>query len=546
MRPFDASGRFRHRADGDGLRRLAVRGAGVSVISQGLGFAVQMIATVVLARLLTPADFGLLTMVTTFSLFFASFGLNGFTEATLQREEMDHALASNLFWMNAGQGLVLTIGFAALGRLLARFYGEPRVAAVAIGIAVTIFFTSLSVQHLALLTRAMRFSDLSVNNIVARAVSTIVSILLAWLGWGYWALVAGAIALPLATCIGAWALCLWVPGLPRRGVGTGPMVTFAINTYGRFTASYFARNLGNLLLGWRFGAQPLGLYKKAYDLFVLPATQISDPLTAIAMSTLSRLSHDPAQHRRYVLSALSTLAFVGMALGAVLTLMGTDLIRLLLGPGWEESGRIFTFFGPGIGMMLLYHTHSWIHVSLGRADCWFRWGVVEFAVTGVLFVLGLPMGPVGIAVAWVMSFWVLTIPALWYAGRPVQLGVAPIIGAVWKYVLASALAGCASAAIIREISPFVVASGPLGAAARIVMTSVLFGALYLGAVILLHRGCAPLYHTLGLVREMLPWDRVSRSSPGVATTRGTSRNAALTSPPAGEPISVVSHTGGPR
>src|SRR5437867_5596791 len=74
-------------------------------------------------------------------------------------------------------------------------------------------------------------------------------------------------------------------------------------------------------------------------------------------------------------------------------------------------------------MMLLYHTHSWIHVSLGRADCWFRWGVVEFAVTGVLFVLGLPMGPVGIAVAWVMSFWVLTIPALWYAGRPVQLGV---------------------------------------------------------------------------------------------------------------------------
>jgi len=534
VRPFDASGTFRHAADGDGLRRLAVRGAGVSVISQGLGFAVQMIATVILARLLTPADFGLLTMVTTFSLFFGSFGLNGFTEATLHREEIDHALASNLFWINAGQGLVLTIGFAALGRLLARFYGEPRVAAVTIGIAVTILFTSLSVQHLALLTRAMRFSDLAANNVVARAVSMAVSILLAWLGWGYWALVAGTIALPLATCIGAWALCRWVPGLPRRGVGTRLMVRFAINTYGRFTANYFGRNLGNLLLGWRFGAQSLGFYKKAYDLFVLPASQLSDPLTAVAMSTLSRLTRDPAQQRRYLLSALSTLAFVGMGLGAGLTLMGTDLIRLLLGPGWEESGRIFTFFGPGIGMMLLYHTHSWIHVSIGRADRWFRWGVVELTVTALLFLLGLQVGPVGIALAWVVSLWVLTIPALWYAGRPIHLGVGPVIGAIWKYVLGSALAGGAATAIIREIPPVVAASGPFGAAARIVMIGFLFGALYIGAVILLHGGCAPLYHTAGLLRDMLPWGRVSRSSRAVAATGGTGTSAVLTPPRARE------------
>ena len=518
MKPFDESGAFRPTADDDGLRRLAVRGAGVTVLSQSLGFAIQMIATVILARLLTPADFGLVTMVTTFSLLLMNFGLNGFTEAVIQREEIDHSLASNLFWINVGLGLLLMIGFASAGPLLARFYGEPRVAAVAVAMSVTILFTCLSVQHLALLKRAMRFSDVSANDILARTVSVALSIFLASAGWGYWALVAGAVAIPLATSTGAWALCRWVPGLPRRGVGTGPMVRFAMNTYGRFTANYLTRNLDNLLVGWRFGPQPLGFYKKAYDLFVLPANQLSAPLTTVAVSTLSRLTGDPNQYRRYYLSALSLMAFVGMGLGADLTLVGKDLILLLLGPQWEESGRIFTFFGPGIGIMLLYYTHGWIHLSIGRADRWFRWGIVEFTVTGLLFLLGLPWGPVGIAVAWVVSFWILTIPALWYAGRPARLGIAPVIGAVWKYVLASALAGCASAVIIRGIPSLAAASGSMGAIGRIVVISVLFGALYLCAVILLHRGCAPLSQVAELLRDMVPWGRFSRSSPAVATT----------------------------
>ena len=519
MKPFDANGAFHPAADGDGLRRLAVRGAGVTVLSQGLGFAIQTLATVILARLLTPEDFGLVTMVTTFSLLFMNFGLNGFTEAVLQREEMNHALASNLFWINVGLGVVLTIGFAAGGPLLARLYGDSRVATVAIAIALTIFFTSVSVQHLALLMRAMRFFDVSANGILARAISVALSIHLARMGLGYWALVGGTVALPLVTAAGAWTMCQWVPGLPQRGVGTRSMVLFAISIYGRFTANYFTRNMDNLLIGWRFGPQALGAYKKAYDLFLLPVAQLG-PLTAVVVSALSRVARDSTQHRRYFLRALSTLAFIGMGVGAGLSLIGKDLILVLLGLRWEESGRIFSFLGPGIGVTLLYGTHGWIHLSIGRADRSLRWGVVELTVTGLLFLLLLPWGPVGIAVAWVASLSVLTIPALWYAGRPIRLGVAPLIGAVWKYLLASALAGFATVVIIREIPSLVAALGPAGAVARIVITSLLFGALYLGAVILLHRGCGPLHEVAGLLQDRRPLLRFSRSFPPVAATPG--------------------------
>jgi polysaccharide transporter, PST family len=526
LKPFDEQGAFRVVTDTDGLRRVAVRGAGVTALSQGLGFAIQMIATVILARLLTPADFGLVAMVTTFSLLLMNVGFNGVTEAVIQRDQLDRGLASNLFWINVGMGLVLAIGFAAAGSLLARFYGDPRIGPVAVAMSATIFLSSASVMHLALLKRAMQFSRVSANDVVARTTSVIVSIVLGWAAWGYWALVAGAIALPLASCIGAWLRCRWIPARPRRCPGTGAMVRFAMNAFGHFAANYCTRNLDNFLVGWFFGPQSLGFYKKAYDLCVLPVAQLSEPLNSVAMPVLSRLAGDPERYRRYALRALSTLAFVGMGLGAALALVGKDLILVVLGPRWAESGKIFTFFAPGIGAMLIYLAYGWIHLSLGRPDRLFRWGLVEFTVIGLLFVLWLPWGPVGIATAWVVSSWLLAIPALWYAGRPAGLGPGVIVMAVWKYVCASALAGGTTGLILRRIPSLMTAPGWVGAVDRSVAASVLFAALYLGAVILLHGGCEPLRQIATLVRDMLP-GRLWRSLPAVWVTSDASERAVI-------------------
>src|SRR5882757_6045450 len=198
MIPFDANGVFRPRTGNNEIRRLAIRGAAATLSASGLALAAQVISTVILARLLTPADFGVVAMVTTFSLLLVSFGLNGFTEAVIQCEEIDQYTASNLFWLNTGAGLVLAIAFAAGGSLLAGFYRNPLVAHVAMGISVGIFIQSASVIHLALLMRAMRFVGTSTNDVMGRVVNTVVSIVLAWRGWGYWALVAGIVVQQLS------------------------------------------------------------------------------------------------------------------------------------------------------------------------------------------------------------------------------------------------------------------------------------------------------------------------------------------------------------
>ena len=524
MKPFDENGMFRPVAThgGSELRQRAVRGAGVTLLLGGAGLGIQIISTAILARLLVPADFGVVAMATTLTMLLGSFGQIGFPEAVVQREEMDHALASNLFWINVGFGVLLTIGFAAAGSLLARFYHDSRVANVAIGTSLTIFFTSTSVLHLALLKRAMRFSEVSANDIVARAISVGVAVLGGVAGWGYWALVGGVIALPLSQTVGAWYLCRWMPGLPRRHVeGTGSTLRFAVTTYGRFTVNYATRNTDNLLIGMRFSAQSLGFYKKAYDLFALSATQFVHSLTLVVVSALSRMDRESVEYRRHLLGALTVMAFAGMGLGAVLTLVGKDLIRLLLGPAWEESGRIFTFFGPGIGTMIVYYTHGWIHLSIGRPDRWFRWGIIEFVVTVSLFIVGLHWGPVGVATAWTASYSILMIPALWYAGRPMALSLGLLLSAIWKYIVASLLAGFSTALIIRAIPTLCAAPGTVGAAVRIGAVSLVLGVLYLGAIALLHQSFKPVYQMFRLLREMAQWRTPSNRYPEIA--RGADR-----------------------
>jgi polysaccharide transporter, PST family len=504
MIPFDASGAFHPRAGGHELRRLAVRGAAATVSASGLALAAQLVSTVILARLLTPGDFGVVAMVTTFSLIVANVGLNGFTEAVIQFEEVDHYTASNLFWLNSAAGVVLAIAFRATGSLLVRFYGNPLVANVATGLSVGIFIAAVSVIHLALLKRAMRFAATSTNDVVGRVVNTAVSVLLALRGWGYWALVAGIVAQQLSITIGALWLCRWVPSLPRRTGKTAPMVRFAVKVYGQFSVSYSTLNLDNLLVGWRFNAVALGFYKKAYDLFALSASQLTAPLNNVALASLSRLNEDHVRFRRYLANSLGIIAFIGMGVSADLTLAGKDVVRIVLGPHWSQSGRIFQLFGPGIGVMLLCSTVGWIHLSVGKPGRWLRWTVFQLAVTACLFLLALPWGPEGVAAAWSISFWTLLIPGFWYAGRPIGFGVSDLIAPTWRYVASALVAGLITAAIIRGTPIWGTPSATGVALGAIVIISTLFLTLYLGTVILFHRGLAPLRELASLLRELAP------------------------------------------
>lgn len=517
MNLFDANGCFApsQLEGGKDLRRAAVRGAGATIASGAIGLAIQMVATVTLGRLLTPKDFGLVAMVIAFSYLLANGPANGFIDALLVRQELTHKLASTMFWLNLALVLLLTLLFALSGPLLVMFYKEPLVAHVAIGMSATIFFTGMPIIHSALLRKAMRFTALAKNDIVSRAVGVLASIGFALAGWGYWALVMGACAQALSTGIGVFILCPWWPGRPQKGSGAIGTSIFASHILGRYTFNYFARNSDNLLVGWRFGANALGFYKKAYDLFALSAAQLVASTSNVAVSALSRVRDDRKQYFRYLVSAIGVMAFLGMGLAGDLTLIGKDVIRVLLGPKWGVTGTMFTYFAPGIGVMIVYYIHGWIHVSIGRADRWFLWGIFEWVVTFSLFLLAMHWGPQGIAIAWCVSYWVLILPAMAYAGKPIGFGAVAVIGAVWRYTLASFVAALAVFAATAHISFLHNLAGTGGAAIRIAIVTALFTALYLVLIVALHGGTAPLRKIVRLMRELTARKRV-KPIPAVA------------------------------
>jgi len=282
------------------------------------------------------------------------------------------------------------------------------------------------------------------------------------------------------------------------------MVRFAVKVYGQFCLLYSTQNIDNLLVGWRFNAVALGFYKKAYDLFALTAGQVTAPLNNVALATLSRLNQDHVRFRRYLANSLGMIAFAGMAMSGDLTLVGKDVVRLVLGAKWSESGRIFELFGPGIGVMLLCSTVGWIHLSIGMPGRWFRWSLVQLVTTVVLFLAALHWGPAGIAAAWSISYWTLLIPGFWYAGRPIGFSVSAFVGAIWKYTAAALLAGLATAAIIRGTLFWETASSTGGALEAIIVISMLFVALYLGSTFLLYWGFAPMRQLTSLLRELAP------------------------------------------
>jgi O-antigen/teichoic acid export membrane protein/glycosyltransferase involved in cell wall biosynthesis len=505
LKLFNDEGTFASRPEAHTreLRRLAIGGAGATLLGGGMTLAIQVMSTILLARILTPTDFGLIAIVTTFSLLLVNFGFNGLTEAIVQRDEMTDDLASSLFWVNTGFGAMLTILFAESGSLLATVFHDPPLRAIAGGISLTIIATSLSTVHLALLKRAMLFSWLSVNDVCARLISVGVSIILALLGFGYWALVVGAIALPVCVGIGGWFLCRWTPSTPRRAAGLKEALLFALHTYGNFAVNYASRNTDNLLVGWRFNAQALGFYKKAYDLFALSANQLVASIAIVVVGALSRVSKNAGLYRRYLLDAMAVMAFIGMGVGACLTLIGKDLIYVLLGPKWGPAGSIFVFFGPGIGVMILYLTHGWIHLSIGRPDRWFRWAIVEFFVTCTLFILCLRWGPIGVASAWSLSFWALLVPAIWYAGKPISLSVTLVLGKVWRFIAASWMAGVGAFLIKTQFQSFPELPGIEGALIRITLCTSLVATLYLASVVLLHGGIGPLREWVEVIQEMI-------------------------------------------
>ena len=479
------------------LRGQAIRGGGVTILSRFLCQCLQIAGTMFLARMIVPGDFGLMAMVTTFTGFFMAFKDLGLSDTTIQRTEITHSQASTLYWITVGFSIVVTLIIIALSPVVAWFYNEPKLRMVATVSSISFLFAGMSTQQLALMNRKLQFMKIAVIEVMSLIISIFVAIILAKYGWGYWALVMRILILGMVVMIGVWIFCPWRPGLPKLDPEVFSIMKFGGNIQGYYFVNYFAKNMDNVLIGWRYGAHQLGFYEKAYNLSVAPTSQLSFPLYNVAIPVLSRLKSEPIKYKRYYLKSLSTLAFIGMPIGGFMSARSVDFINILLGPMWHETANIFAVLGMGIGMHILYATHGWLHVSLGRTDRWLRWGIVASALSVVAFVIGSNYGPMGVAIAYVIVIYILGVVGLWYAGVPIGLKVYDIISILWKYLFASL------SAFFLCIPTMFIFENSLNYIIRMPVVFIYYIVIYILMLILLHLSFKPLTDFVEICKELI-------------------------------------------
>jgi PST family polysaccharide transporter len=417
------------------LGARSARGGAVTLTAQACKFVLSTLSAIVLARLLTPQDYGLIGMVAIIVGFLGMFQYLGLSTATVKWSELNHEQVSTLFWVNIGLSAAIMLLTICAAPLAAWFFKEPRLMGITIGYAVVILITGAAIQHEAILIRQMRFSIIAVIEISAMAIGLSAAIVAALYGARYWALVINQLVLATVTVIGSWSACRWRPSLPVRGTNVRSMLSYGGNLTGFNITSYFARNLDNLLLGRVWGAYQLGLYSRAYQLLLMPMAQINSPLFSVAVPALSRLTDTPERYRASYLRVLEKIAMVTMP-GVIFMIATSDwLVLFLLGPQWRDTGRIFMLLGVAAIIQPATRTVLWLFTTQGRAREMFLWGIISSVIAVTSIVAGLPWGAIGVAAAYAATDLVVTTPLLfWFAGRrgPVKtkdfyLTVAPAV-----------------------------------------------------------------------------------------------------------------------
>ena len=424
----------------DELKRKSVRGGFVVVAAQGAKVLLQTGTLVLLARLLSPEDFGLTGMAATLTGFLGLFRDAGLSAATVQRLEVTHEQISTLFWINLAVGVGLAACTVLLAPAVVRFYGDPRLYWITIVAGTAFLFNGLTAQHGALMSREMRFATQARIDLIALGLSSTAGVVMAFLGWRYWSLVGMGLVNSILTTAGVLLAVSWVPGPPRRGVGVRSMLRFGGLATCNSLLVYVAWNAQNILLGRFWGAHALGLYGRAFQLATLPVEQFSSTLGVVAVSGLSAVQDDAGRLSRSFLRGYSLLVSATIPIAIACPLFADEIIHVLLGDKWVEVVPIFQLLAPTSLVFALANPLSWLITATGRIG---RAVIITAATTPVVIVgvlLGVSHGPTGVALGYSAAMLLILVPITAWAKQGTGVNWSGLWNAARKPFFAGLLA----------------------------------------------------------------------------------------------------------
>lgn len=442
------------------LGNRAARGAAVTLGGQGARMVLQLASVVVLARLLTPDDYGLLAIVLVVvgvGEIFRDFGLS---TAAIQARSLSSRQRDGLLWINAGIGATLCLVVLAGAPLLSAAFGRPELTGLARTLSLTFLVNGLATQYRADLTRRMRFGRLVLCDIAGQAAGLTGAIVAASLGAGYWSLAVQQLAQVSVVLVGLVTVARWLPGRPRRDSGVGPMLRLGGRLAGTQLLYYVSNNLDTLTIGIRFTSTDLGLYNRGFQLAMTPVNQLRSPATTVALPVLSRLQSDPRRAAGYIVRGQLTLGYTLVAGLALAVGVARPLVGVMLGPQWTQVVPVFAFLATAAALSTLSFVGFWVYLSRGMGRDLMHYTMVAFVLQLACILTGSLFGVVGVAGGYAVAAALEWPLSLVWLSRRTSLPVRALLQGAARIVVVGVGAALAAFAASRALDavPQVVAA----------------------------------------------------------------------------------------
>ena len=458
----------------------------------GMKWGTQILSwasTLLVARLLSPTDYGLYGMAMVFQGFLAPIYDLGIGAAIIQRRDLSEDEIARL----GGLTLLFGAGFAiltvALAAPVASFYREPAVRWILIMLAAGSAVASFQILPRTVLARALQFRTIALIEGVAAVTQTLCTVGLAIAGYRYEALVYGAVLGAVVSTIIAAGAVRHRYAWPRRASKLGAAMRYGWHVTLSRVGWYIYTNADFAIVGRVLGKAPLGAYTFGWTIATIPVDRVASLVGRVIPSVFASIQDNVPAMRRYCLGVTEGLAFIVLPLSVGLAITADDFVRVVLGDRWEAAIgplRLLAFYG---GFRSLATVVSPILVATGHARRNLHFTLLATAVLPPLFYLGTRWGPTGVAAAWIIGFPVVSLPAYAFTLRMLAIRAGDYLAALWPAL--SATAAMSAAVIIGRAAT---SHWPLGV--RFALEVLVGGVTYVGVVLALHRGRIDAFRSL--------------------------------------------------
>lgn len=373
-----------------GMRGAALLQFGSKYISMGA----QLVITAMLARLITPGDFGLVAIVTVFTGLFGLMSDMGVGTAIVQYRDLTERDYGSLFVFSALLGVGLTLGFCVLSPLLAAVYSDQRLVPLCLASSPALLLSTLNMVPNGLMLKELRFAAIGIRLVVATVVSGLVAIMASTVG-------AGCYALVLQTVLSTLIVLVWnLMSRPIRQINIHfvrtlkKIFSYSAYQFGFSLVNYFSRNLDNMLVGGALGAVALGFYDKAYKLTTYPMTGFSSVIGSVIQPFMAEHQDNIDRIFDCWVRIEKLLSLVGVAVAVIFNCASEEIIEVFYGPGWHEAAPVFAVLAVSIYFQMMGNPSGAFFQSLGRTDYMFKVGVINTTITVIGLFVGLAGGSI--------------------------------------------------------------------------------------------------------------------------------------------------------